>query len=927
MGFKKKQFIGFGVIIAFIFVLAIVVLTLMSHMKSNMSEVVEDRYQKVKSANRIQLLFSQSDREILYLINSENEEDSNQRIQSINSNRKKIIAEMNQLANAVNKNQAQGVLAQIQTQYDSYTSTEKEIIKNIHNHKTVPENLLSDYQQKRDGLTANISKFKSFQEKLMNEAMKNANRLEKEMMQLIFAAAAFIIIVLILLAYWIITGTVNHLNKIIKVMSQINFSDLTSLPRIQVTTDDEIGQIGHAFNEMAASLEQASKKEKNYINQISEQTWMQTKLAEMATMYQNITHIHTLAERFMKKATPIMGASMGAFYLKRAENGKAAFQKIAAYAEDRQNPGREQFSYGEGLIGQCALEKRSQLIADVPEDYALITSGLGEVKPRSLLIMPVIYEDEVLAVLELASMKKFTPIQLELFKQMLHTLGMSVNNVLSRMKVERLLKESQRMTEELQAQSEELQSQSEEMQSQSEELQSQSEELRMINEQLEERTRDAEKKTRDLEQTKKELEEKAAQLIQSSQYKSEFLANMSHELRTPLNSILLLSEMLSEESADGNLTEEQIEFARVIHSSGSDLLNLINDILDLSKVEAGKMEIMIEEMNTRELPVYVGNHFAYLAEQKGLELVIDVDDNVPDLIYTDEQRLRQIVKNLLSNAVKFTEKGTVSFRMRKASAEKAGKYVKTEGSDYWLEVTVEDSGIGIPKQKQQVIFEAFQQGDGATGRKYGGTGLGLSICREFARLLGGSIQLESTAGKGSTFTLYIPSLPNGLIATEEVYSTQNEVAPALMNETDASAQAPAASDTPAEENNKSAFSNKTVLICDDDKRNIFALQKALTKEGMNVLTSQNGLECLEILDNHDEVDVVLMDIMMPGMDGYETMQRIRASENYTEMPIIALTAKAMKGDRQKCLDAGATDYISKPLKIDQLLSVMRVWLT
>lgn len=251
-------------------------------------------------------------------------------------------------------------------------------------------------------------------------------------------------------------------------------------------------------------------------------------------------------------------------------------------------------------------------------------------------------------------------------------------------------------------------------------------------------------------------------------------------------------------------------------------------------------------------------------------------------------------------------------------AETAGKYVKTEGADFWLEVAVQDTGIGIPEKKQDLIFEAFQQGDGATGRKYGGTGLGLSICREFARLLGGTIRLDSTVGKGSTFILYIPSLPNGIAATEEVPAPESEAAPALLYEED--------QQLGEEESAGRAFRNKTVLICDDDNRNIYALKKALSKEGMKVLVSQNGFECLDMLGLHKEVDIVLMDIMMPGMDGYETMQKIRANENFSDLPIIALTAKAMKGDRQKCLDAGATDYISKPLKMDQLLSVMRVWL-
>ncbi|QAU27008.1 response regulator [Heyndrickxia coagulans] len=918
MGFKKKQYAGFGVILAFMLVTAVVMLVSMNHMKKNMSEIVQDRYVKVKMATEIQLLFSQSDRELLAIINDEKASGTETAIQNITDNRAKIESRLNQLDNILNHNQAKDILAKLQNEFASYTETEETIINDARHNKTVPSGVISDYQTKRSHLTGYITDFKNFQENLMSKAMKNASQLEKNLLQMIVVSSGLMIAVMLFIAYWIVSGTAKSLNNISKVMTHINYDDLTSLPRVDVKTEDEIGEIGAAFNRMAASLEQASQKEKNYIEQISERNWMQTTLAEMATMYQNITHINTLAERFIQKAVPVMAASMGAFYLKRGEKTKAEFVKIAAYAEDRGNPGREKFSYGEGLAGQCALEKESRIITDVPENYSLISTGLDEAKPRSILIAPVIYEEEVLAVLELASLEEFTPARLELIKQINHTLGMAINSVLSRMEVERLLKESQMMTEELQAQSEELQSQSEELQAQSEELQSQSEELRMINEQLEERTKEAEKRAQELEKTKHQLEEKAEQLIQSSQYKSEFLANMSHELRTPLNSILLLSEMLADESEEGNLTEEQKEFARVIHSSGSDLLNLINDILDLSKVEAGKMEIVIEETNTRELPVYVGNQFAYLAEQKGLELKIDVDENVPDLIYTDQRRFQQIVKNLLSNAVKFTENGSVTFRMRKVSAETAGKYVKTEDADFWLEVAVQDTGIGIPEKKQDLIFEAFQQGDGATGRKYGGTGLGLSICREFARLLGGTICLDSTVGKGSTFILYIPSLPNGMTATEEVSAPESEVAPALLHEEDQQPGEEASADQ--------ALRNKTVLICDDDNRNIYALKKALSKEGMKVLVSQNGFECLDMLDLHKEVDIVLMDIMMPGMDGYETMQRIRKNDAFADLPIIALTAKAMKGDWQKCLGAGATDYISKPLKMDQLLSVMRVWL-
>ncbi|MBE6185041.1 response regulator [Heyndrickxia ginsengihumi] len=922
MGFRKKQILGFGIIFVFLLIITVVDLISMNRMKKNMSEIVQDRYVKVKNANEIQWLFTSSDKGIIDSLNNDSAANIKENRNTIDNNAKEIQATINQLTKMVNKNEAGNILLEIQSKFDSYTATEQTIFEKLSNKEPISNSLLTEYKQESTSLTDNIKRFKSFQEKQMGQAMENADHLEQSMLQLLFISFVIVLLLLVVIGYWIISSTAKSLNQISKVMSNIDYDELGSLPHVEVKTEDEIGRIGTAFNQMVDSLEQSRQKEEEYFKQISEQNWMQKRIAEMATMYQNITHIDHLAERFIQKITPMMGASMGAFYLKEGKKDKIEFNKVATFAEDQSNPGRERFLLGEGLIGQAALEKRVELIEKIPENYSFITSGFSKIKPRHILITPVIYEDTVLAVLELASMDQFTPLELKFIEQINHTLGIAINSVLSRMEVERLLKESQMMTEELQTQSEELQTQSEELQSQSEELQSQSEELRMINEQLEERTKEAEKKSRDLEKTKEELEEKAEQLLQSSQYKSEFLANMSHELRTPLNSILLLSEMLSEDTTGGNLTEEQKEFARVIHSSGSDLLSLINDILDLTKVEAGKMEIVVDEMNVHELPVYVGGHFAYLAEQKGIELNVEVDQAaLPKICFTDEQRMKQIIKNLLSNAIKFTEKGSVTFKLDKADEKAVEQYVRTEGVDYWLEVQVSDTGIGIPKKKQEIIFEAFQQGDGATGRKYGGTGLGLSICRQFARLLGGWIKLDSELGKGSTFTLYVPSLPNGLIASEEMFTSQQDDEIAITLE-----QLEECNDE-LEFIEEDTFRQKTAIICDDDYRNIFALKNALSKEGMNILTAQNGMECIELLNQHKEVDIVLMDIMMPEMDGYETMRQIRMKDEFNDLPIIALTAKAMKGDRQKCLEAGATDYISKPLKMGQLLSVMRVWLT
>ncbi|MEC0666924.1 ATP-binding protein [Priestia flexa] len=709
---------------------------------------------------------------------------------------------------------------------------------------------------------------------------------------------------------------VNTMKEVTNTIKQIATSKNQLNTRIRVKTNDEIKELGDATNELLDSVE--------------DRNWLQTNLAEIVTMYQGITSIRTLAEQFLLTVSKITGASYGAFYIRNDEHDEIEFVKEASVADRFEDVVRESFKMGQGLIGQCALEKKQLCLTDLPQGYQLIGSGLGATVPKSVLIAPVLFEGEVIAVIELASLEDFTALEKELMNQVIETFGLTINSVTRRMEIARLLSESQAMTEELQAQSEELQTQSEELQMQSEELQMQSEELQTINEQLEERTRDAEHQSEELLVAKKELEEKANQLELNSQYKSEFLANMSHELRTPLNSILILSEMLSE-NGDNRLTDEEEEYARIIHSSGSDLLGLINDILDLSKVEAGKLELLLSEVNMSELPQQLERQFAHVSEKKNVAFHVYKEDDVPNLFITDEKRVQQILKNLLSNAFKFTHQGEVSIFIRRASESISHPLKELVESNCWLEFEVRDTGIGIPKEKHELIFEAFQQADGATVRKYGGTGLGLSICSEFAKLLGGFITLHSEVSKGSSFTLYLPSLINGAVDYTQLEEAYNQVAVTFNEVEVAETQVESKIDNQEEDtstiNDSNVFQGKKVLIVDDDQRNIFALQTALKKQGMDIITAQNGLECLEIVESKEHhIDLILMDIMMPYMDGYETMQKIRRELELTDLPIIALTAKAMKNDREKCLEAGASDYISKPLDLSQLFSVMRVWL-
>ena len=424
---------------------------------------------------------------------------------------------------------------------------------------------------------------------------------------------------------------------------------------------------------------------------------------------------------------------------------------------------------------------------------------------------------------------------------------------------------------------------------------------------------------RQIEQARSTLEERAQQLAISSRYKSDFLANMSHELRTPLNSLLVLAKLLSE-NQDGNLTGQQVDFARTIHAAGSDLLQLINDILDLSKVEAGKMDVNPAELPLAALVEYVDAAFRPMAEDKGLSFRIEVRPGTPDRLYVDEQRLEQILRNLLSNAVKFTSAGEVRLAVGRAGQVEFGSVLR--GVTDVIEFAVSDTGVGIAKNKLSMIFDAFRQADGTTNRRYGGTGLGLSISRDIARLLGGEVRASSRPGKGSTFTLYLP------VRQHPPGSGTGATAP----QTSATAVAgratagPAAAAMSVTEDGEDALNGARILIVDDDARSVFALTSVFERHGAEVLYADNGRIGIEALERNESISLVLMDVMMPELDGNATMRAIRRMPQFTELPIIALTAKAMKGDREKSIRAGASDYIPKPVDTDHLLHLMRHWL-
>ena len=558
-----------------------------------------------------------------------------------------------------------------------------------------------------------------------------------------------------------------QVRNIADVATAVTKGDLTR--QITVEAQGELDELKQNINQMIANLRETTER-----NQ--EQDWLKTNLAKFSRMMQGQKDLESVSRLIMSELTPLVSAHHGAFFMQESETGEPLLKLIASYAYRSRKNVSNRFALGEGLVGQAALEKQPILLTNVPDDYIQITSGLGEAPPRNIIVLPILFEGDVKAVIELASFLPFSAIHQTFLDQLAESIGVVLNMIQANMRTEELLEQSQKLTQELQSQSKELQQQQEELKRSNTELEAQArtlrqseellkeqqEELQQVNEELEEKASllaeqnaKVEQKNREVESARQALEEKAQQLALSSKYKSEFLANMSHELRTPLNSLLILAKLLTE-NKEHNLTPKQVEFAQTIYSSGTDLLNLINDILDLSKVEAGKMEVNPVDVPIADITDFVERTFRPVAEQKSLAFAVEVSPDAPSPIYTDGQRLQQVLKNLLSNAFKFTERGSVSLTIRRADKGRRFASRSLDRADAVVAFAVKDTGIGIPKDKQQLIFEAFQQADGTTSRKYGGTGLGLSISREIARLLGGEIHVESTPGQGSSFTLFLP---------------------------------------------------------------------------------------------------------------------------------------------------------------------------
>jgi len=1051
---------------------------------------------------------------------------------------------------------------------------------------------------------------------LLNKRTEQANAATRQMFYSISLGIPLYTVLLGLIGFLITRNISTPLSNISKVAERVADDDLSVELPIN-DRRDEIGTLSQTFNQMVVNLRENRQRS-------AEQDWLKTNLARFTQMLQGQRDLETASRMILSELAPLVSAQHGVFYrMQTDKNQPPSLKLLSTYAYQQRKNLANQFQLGEGLVGQAALEKQRILLTNVPNDYIKIGSGLGEATPLNVIVLPAVFEHQVLAVIELASFQPFGDIHLAFLDQLAENIAIVLNNMIANHKTKELLEESQTLTEELQAQQEELTERNQRLAEQAKTLREseqllkeQQEELQQTNEELEEKTellalqnREMERKNQELEQASTSLEEKAKQLALTSKYKSEFLANMSHELRTPLNSLLILARLLSE-NTEGNLTDKQVEYSQTIYSAGNDLLALINDILDLAKIEAGMMSVDVNRILITDISGHLEQTFRQTAYEKGLEFIIRLDDSLPQTIETDSKRLQQVLKNLLANAFKFTEQGQVTLTISVVSTGWSHDHTDLNQADRVIAFAVRDTGIGIAPDKQQLIFEAFQQADGTTNRRYGGTGLGLSISREIAQLLQGEIRLVSRPGEGSTFTLYLPqtyilkeqgngkvpedskdqelnmgirgadqstlnaqtstvpepqpsialiaenplnddretiqtgdhtlliieddpnfapilldmarqrgfkalvatrgdvglamartfkptaimldidlpvldgwqildrlkhdlatrhipihimtveegkqrSLQQGAIAYLQKPVTSESLSKALtdirtfvertvknlliveddnlqrrsivelIGEGDVSSTAVGTgaealealksghfdcmvldlglpdmsgfelidrikrqpdlnhlpiivytgkelthreetelrriSDTiivkgvrsperlldetalflhrvqesmPAPKQivleqlrqNDPILAGKKVLVVDDDVRNIFALTSLLERYQMYVLYAENGKDGIQVLQANPDVNVVLMDIMMPEMDGYETTRAIRQMKQFANLPVIALTAKAMQGDREKCIEAGTSDYITKPVDTEQLLSLMRVWL-
>ncbi len=676
---------------------------------------------------------------------------------------------------------------------------------------------------------------------------------------------------------------VESVREIAQVSTAIANGDLSKTIHIDDATGAML-DLKHAVNQMIENLRDTTR-----VNE--QQDWLKTNLAKFFGMMQGQRDLQSLADQIMSGLTPVVGAQHGAFYIKPPDEDVLVLISTYAYSKRKQLANR--FAFGEGLVGQCARERKPIIVTDVPSDYVQISSGLGHAAPLNLAVYPVLYEDQLWGVIELGSFHELTATKLAFLEQLTLSIGLALNLIGSNARTEKLLQQ----------------------------LQGSNAELERRRRELEDYARQLEERNREIARASTSLEAKTQELARVSQYKSQFLTTMSHEIRTPLNSVLILAQMLAA-NEDQTLTAKQQEWAGTIHASGRDLLALINQILDLSKVEAGKIEAHAEPYAIAELLQFVERTFRPVSEQRLLTFTTELTADAPGSITADHQLVQQILKNLLANAFKFTERGQVTLRISRAVPGLSYRSARLREAPAVIAFAVTDTGIGVPAEQQVRIFDAFQQADASITRKYGGTGLGLAISREYARVLGGELALESAPGAGSTFTLYLPLTAQDLVpgpgALPEPAPDSPPVAPPPRDER----VPPLDSSAAVNREQSRAFVDRNILVVEDDPRNLFATTTLLERLQANVIPASNAHEAYAKLEAHPDVDMILMDIMMPEIDGYQATREIRSMKGREHIPIIALTARASASDRDRCLGAGCNDYVSKPADVRHLVAVM-----
>jgi len=687
----------------------------------------------------------------------------------------------------------------------------------------------------------------------------------------------------------------NQVRAIAEVATAVTEGDLTR--QVRVEASGEVAVLKDTLNEMIRNLRETTR-------QNVEQDWLKTNQERFTRMLQGQRDLAATSSMILSELAPLVSAQHAVFYsvVAKTDGGEPLLEFQAGYGFEERKHLSNSFRIGEGLVGQCAKEKTRILLTDVPSDYVRINSGLGDAAALNVIVLPVLFEGSIRAVIELASFSPFSVTHQTFLDSITESIGLVLSTIEGSTLTETLLIQSQSLAEELRTQQEELRESNEDLGRQAA--------------LLAEQNLDAEHKNRQVEESKRLVEEKAGQLAVSSKYKSEFIANMSHELRTPLNSLLILAQQL-EDNPDNNMTETQVKYASVIHDSGKDLLELLNSILDLAKAESGTVTVQLDDVSIEDLRTALVREFEHIANGKRLSFSIEIDPACPAFIATDSQRLRQILKNLLANSFKFTEAGEVRLHVGIVESGWTAGRESLATAPSVVRFAITDTGIGIDDEQQLRIFEAFAQGDGSTARLYGGTGLGLSISRELVGLLGGEITVTSTPGAGSTFSVFLP-----------VHASATPVGVLPAGTTSAQhGSAPVEVPTFASETGAAVLAGARILLVDDDLRNIYAMSAVLERAEAEVIVAESGAQAITALHETPHVDIVLMDIMMPVMDGYDTMRAIRAIERFQTLPIIAVTGKSAAGERERCLAAGANAYMPKPVDASELLRAIEPWLS